>query len=304
MEKSDLSNRTKAVASSIAANCKLPVLFVSETLNSIIATDAATSIDRYMRSVFESAPTVYDKAMDAGRHVMKEYGPDHRLFDNFHSPLGAWSSVQDAVKDDSLRQEVAAFLRAYWKDVVTPMGMPVFTLDRSSFQNIVEFSDKFSVEASWLKDLASFTASEGAGALAAVIGASLAWRKSEIEEFSEHAAVIAGSAAVAANPLALTIAIILIARSVHVGRQESVLGKVMTNFGWGMAKTGAFVGASALVGGGVWIGVVSGIAASLLVAKLKNRCTDAPENYDPEFVSSRINGLIHQETMLLLENKT
>lgn len=304
MEKSDLSNRTKAVASSIAANCKLPVLFVSETLNSIIATDAATSIDRYMRSVFESAPTVYDKAMDAGRHVMKEYGPDHRLFDNFRSPLGAWSSVQDAVKDDSLRQEVSAFLRAYWKDVVTPMGMPVFTLDRSSFENIVEFSDKFSVEASWLKDLASFTASEGAGALAAVIGASLAWRKSEIEEFSEHAAVIAGSAAVAANPLALTIAIILIARSVHVGRQESVLGKVMTNFGWGMAKTGAFVGASALVGGGVWIGVVSGIAASLLVAKLKNRCTDAPENYDPEFVSSRINGLIHQETMLLLENKT
>ena len=304
MEKSDLSNRTKAVASSIAANCKLPVLFVSETLNSIIATDAATSIDRYMRSVFESAPTVYDKAMDAGRHVMKEYGPDHRLFDNFRSPLGAWSSVQDAVKDDSLRQEVSAFLRAYWKDVVTPMGMPVFTLDRSSFENIVEFSDKFSVEASWLKDLASFTASEGAGALAAVIGASLAWRKSEIEEFPEHAAVIAGSAAVAANPLALTIAIILIARSVHVGRQESVLGKVMTNFGWGMAKTGAFVGASALVGGGVWIGVVSGIAASLLVAKLKNRCTDAPENYDPEFVSSRINGLIHQETMLLLENKT
>ena len=304
MEKSDLSNRTKAVASSIAANCKLPVLFVSETLNSIIATDAATSIDRYMRSVFESAPTVYDKAMDAGRHVMKEYGPDHRLFDNFHSPLGAWSSVQDAVKDDSLRQEVTAFVRAYWKDVVTPMGMPVFTLDRSSFENIVEFADKFSVEASWLKDLASFTASEGAGALAAVIGASLAWRKSEIEEFSEHAAVIAGSAAVAANPLALTIAIILIARSVHVGRQESVLGKVMANFGWGMAKTGAFVGASALVGGGVWIGVVSGIAASLLVAKLKNRCTDAPENYDPEFVSSRINGLIHQETMLLLENKT
>ena len=304
MEKSDLSNRTKAVASSIAANCKLPVLFVSETLNSIIATDAATSIDRYMRSVFESAPTVYDKAMDAGRHVMKEYGPDHRLFDNFHSPLGAWSSVQDAVKDDSLRQEVAAFLRAYWKDVVTPMGMPVFTLDRSSFQNIVEFADKFSVEASWLKDLASFTASEGAGALAAVIGASLAWRKSEIEEFSEHAAVIAGSAALAANPLALTIAIILVARSLHVGRQEGILGKVMANFGWGMAKTGAFVGASALVGGGVWIGVVSGIAASLLVAKLKNRCTDAPENYDPEFVSSRINGLIHQETMLLLENKT
>ena len=78
----------------------------------------------------------------------------------------------------------------------------------------------------------------------------------------------------------------------------------MENFGWGMAKTGAFVGASALVGGGVWIGVVSGLAASLLVAKLKNRCTDAPENYDPEFVSSRINGLIHQETKLLLENKT
>ena len=303
MKNSDLSNRAKAVASSIAENCKFPVLYVSGTLNSILATDTATAIDRYMRDAFESAPTVYDRAMDAGRHIMNEYGPDHRLFDNSHSPLGAWDSVQDAVNDDALHQEIAAFFNAYWKDVVTPMGMPIFTLDRSSFANITEFAEKFSIEASWLKDLASFTASEGAGALAAVIGASLAWRKSEIDQFSEHAAIIASSAVIAANPLALTIAIILIARSIHVGRQQSVLGKIMANFGWGIAKAGAFIGASALIGGGAWIGVVSGIAASLLVAKLKDGCTKEPEKYEPKFVSRRINGLINQEAKLLLEYK-
>ena len=160
--------------------------------------------------------------------------------------------------------------------------------------------ENFSIEASWLKDLASFTASEGAGALAAIIGASLAWRKSEIDEFSEHAAIIASSAVFAANPLVVTIAIILIARSIYLGRQQSILGKVMANFGWGIAKTGAFIGASALIGG-AWIGVVSGIAASLLVAKLKDGCTSEPEKYEPEFVSHRINGLIHKEANLLLE---
>ena len=298
-----LSNRAKAVYSSIADTCKIPVVYVSKTFNLILATDAAASIDRYMRSTFESAPTMYDKAMDAGRHIMSEYGPDHRLFDNSHSPLGAWSSIQDAVKDDTIRQEITAFFNAYWKDVVTPMGMPMFTLDRSNFQSIAEFAEKFSIEANWLKDLASFTASEGAGALAAIIGASLAWQKQEIEEFSEHAAIIAGSAMIAANPLSLTIAIILVARSLHVGRKQSVLQKVMANFGWGIAKTGAFISASALLGGGAWVGVISGLTASLLVAKFKDRCTQNPENYQPEFVSRRINGLINKEVTLLIDNK-
>ena len=108
---------------------------------------------------------------------------------------------------------------------------------------------------------------------------------------------------IAANPLSLTIAIILVARSLHVARQQSVLQKVMANFGWGIAKTGAFIGASALLGGGAWVGVISGLTASLLVAKLKDRCTQNPENYQPEFVSRRINGLINKEVTLLIDNK-
>ena len=110
MNKSDLSYQAKAVAASIAENCKLPVLYVSGALNSILATDTATAIDRYMRDAFESAPTLYGRAMDAGRNYMNEYGPDHRLFDNSHSPLGAWSSVRDAVNDDAFHQEISAFL--------------------------------------------------------------------------------------------------------------------------------------------------------------------------------------------------
>tara|TARA_B100000780_G_C21095071_1_gene441591 strand:- start:39 stop:968 length:930 start_codon:yes stop_codon:yes gene_type:complete len=296
-------NRIKVVVSSVAENCKLPVLYVSGAINAILATDAATSIDRYMRGVFETAPTVYDKAMDAWREFSHNYGPDHRLFDGGHDLAGAWQSVHDAIKDDSTRQEVFAFFEAYWKDLVTPKGMPIVTLEKENFEKIAEFAASLGVETNWLKDLASYTASEGAGALAAVIGASLAWRRTEIEKFSEHAAAIAGASALAANPIALTIAIILIARSIHVGRQQNKLDKVLENFGWGAAKTSAFVGAAAVVGGSAWLGVVSGIAASILVSKLKDNFTKAPEEYEQEFVVEKMTNLLQTETVLLLEYK-
>ena len=116
-----LSNRAEAVYSSIATIVKQCLRF--KTFNWILATDAAASIDRYS-STFESTPTIYDKAMDAGRHIMNEYGPDHRLFDNSHSPLGG-GVVKDAVKDDTIRQEITLFSTHIGK-IVTPMGIDLY----------------------------------------------------------------------------------------------------------------------------------------------------------------------------------
>jgi len=47
--------------------------------------------------------------------------------------------------------------------------------------------------------------------------------------------------------------------------------------------------------------IVAPVAASLLIAKLKDGCTKEVGKYDPEFVLQRINGLIDQEAKLLLE---
>ena len=92
-----LSNRAKAVYSSIADTCKIPVVYVAKTFNLILATDAAASIDRYMRSTFESAPTIYDKAIDAGASGGKLLG------------AGAGGFVLFYVKNDKKRKFFRAF---------------------------------------------------------------------------------------------------------------------------------------------------------------------------------------------------
>ena len=183
--------------------------------------------------------------MDYGRHLMNEKGYDHRLFDGGHSITGAWEAVKSAKAEDSLGQEALGILNSYWKDLVTPMGMPIVTLDRENFESAAKVASHLGIEKEWLIDLVSFTATETVGTFAAVIGASMNWGTAETDEFAKLAAGLTTSAALAANPLAMTVALLLVARSVHRGKKESRVKGVLKSFGWGAAKSGAFIGAAA-----------------------------------------------------------
>lgn len=263
-------------------------LQISQFINACLATDFALSSDQYLRSVFETAPTVYDKAMDSWREVSGHLGYDHRIFDGGHSVSDAWNAVKGALPDDSLKEEALGFLQAYWKDTVTPMGMPLTTLNKDYFDWASNGLSSFGAEREYLLDLVSFTATESTGALAAVIGASLNWKKSDIEEFSAHASATAFTSAFAANPLAITVSIILMARSYHVGKREGRLGKIFKQFGWGAGKSAAFIGAAGLVGGSAWVGVVAGLAAAVVVEKIKVKYSDNDEIYTADFMSDNI----------------
>ena len=113
------------------------------------------------------------------------------MFDGGHTVAGAWEAVRNALPDDHLNEEALGFLAAYWKDLVTPMGMPIANFSRDSFDQVTAAASRIGIEPEWLKDLVSFTATEGAGALAAVVGAALSWHKNDIEDFAEYAASIA-----------------------------------------------------------------------------------------------------------------
>ena len=277
---------------------------VSQMINSALATDFAASSDRYLRNLFESAPTVYDKAMDAWREVSGHLSYDHRIFDGGHGVADAWNAVKTALPDDSFREETLGYMQAYWKDLVTPMGMPVLTLNKDYFDWVGKAASSLGVEKGYLLDLVSFTATEGAGALAAVVGASLNWKKADIEKFSEHASSIAVGSAMAANPLALTVSVLLLARSYHVGRKEGRIRSVFKQFGWGAGKSAAFIGAASIVGGAAWLGVVAGISAAVVVEKIKVRFSDDEEIYTADFMSANLGNSLQKQVSQLIEDKS
>ena len=298
-----LFDAVRRQSNNLSANTRWSASQVAQFLNASLATKAATEVDRYLRSIFETSATAYDKAMDYGRLLMNEKGYDHRLFDGGHSISGAWDAVKSAKAEDSLGQESLAFLQSYWKDLVTPMGMPLATLNRENFESAAKIASKLGIEKEWLMDLASFTATETVGAFAAVIGASMNWGHAETEEFAKLAAGLTTSAALAANPLAMTVALLLVARSVHKGRKENKLKKVLRSFGWGAAKSGAFIGAASIVGGGAWIGIGCGLMAAFIVHKYENRVSDDDDKYDPGHMAKVMTPLLQSQLVPLLEDK-
>lgn len=289
-------------AKTISINSRWTSSQVTQLFNAVLATNIGTDIDRYLRDLFETAPTVYDKAMDYGRILMNEKGYDHRLFDGRHSVKGAWEAVKDALPDDTLGQEAMAFFQSYWKDLVTPMGMPIITLDRENFDSFIQLSENLGIEKQWLIDLVSFTATETVGAFAAIIGATLNWKNSEMEEFARLAASLTTSSVLSANPLAMTVALLLVARSVHKGRKEKKLKSILHAFGWGTAKSSAFIATASLVGGAAWIGIGCGLMSMIIIHRMDKRYENK-DKYDPGHMSKIMTPLLQRNLNVLVVQK-
>lgn len=152
-------------------------------------------------------------------------------------------------------------------------------------------------------DLFSFTATETVGAFSAIIGASMNWGRSVTEEFAKLAAGLTTSAVLAANPPAMKVALLLVARSVRKGRKENKLEKVLRSFGWGASKSWAFIGAASIVGGGAWIGIGCGLMAAFIVHKYENRVSDDDDKYDSGHMAKVMTPLLQSQLVPLLEHR-
>ena len=129
------------------------------------------------------------------------------------------------------------------------------------------------------------------------------WGRSETEEFAKLAAGLTTSAALASNPLALTVALLLVARSVYKGRKENKLKKVLHSFRWGATKSGAFIGAASIAGGGAWICIGCGLMAAFIIHKYENRVSDDNDKYDPGHMAKVMTPLLQSHLVPLLEDK-
>ena len=238
---------------------------LADWFNASLGTDFARKLDGWMRDTFATAkPTIYDKAMDA-THIAHPSGAFHRLWDEGHSLTDAWKAVATASPNDTFTEEIAGYLAAIWKDVITPMGLPFATVNRDWFNATHTSLHGIGISKAQLADALSYTGTELAGAALGAVAMLLCWDKAETERAANLAGSLGLSTLCAANPVLGIVAIACFARAVQTakaakGRTRFVVGLMKGGLG-----SGALIATSAVIGGPVWIGLVAGLIASILV---------------------------------------
>lgn len=229
----------------------------ADWFNAALATDMAPKLDAWLRDNFAAGKaTIYDKAMDAA-HIADPSGPFHRLWDGGHSLTDAWKAVRAASPDDSFAQEVGGYLAAIWKDVITPMGLPVATVDRAWFESSAAALGDFGITKKVLADALSYTGSEVAGAALGAVALLLNWNKAETEKAAALAGSLGISTLLAANPVLGLVALACFARAFQTACGAGSRTALPVGVLKGGAGSAALIAASALVGGPVWVGILA-----------------------------------------------
>ena len=250
--------------------------------NALLATDVAVRLDQWTRTVFASGPaTRYDKALDEVFNALGEHGADHRIFDGSHDLFGAWKTIAKAFPDEGWLQRAEGYVSAMWKDMATPKGIPVVTWDKQAFDAVARFlNETLGISRTWVKDMATFTATEFVGAVLGAVGLVLSWNKAEIRRFSEIVGSLGLSALVGANPLMVMVTIVGLAKCFHEARHGAGFKRILSGGGRGMVGTTALLGASRLMPAPAWVTLMLGVASYLVATKLYDKAQPKAEEVD------------------------
>ena len=238
--------------------------------NALLATDVAVRLDQWMRTVFASGrATSYDKALDLAYNTLKQHGGDHRIFDGSHDLLGAWKAIAEARPDEAWLRRADGYISAIWKDMATPSGIPVVTWNKQTFDAVAGFlNETLGISRTWVKDMATFTATEFIGAVLGAVALVLSWNKADIRRFSEIVGSLGLSALVGANPLMVMVTIVGLAKCFHEARHGAGFKRILSGSGRGMVGTTALLGASRLMPAPAWVTLMLGVVSYLVAAKL------------------------------------
>ncbi len=242
-------------------------------LNAILASDFSTNLDRWLGKAFnEGIPSVYDQAVDAVYNATHIGGGQlHRLLDGSHTVWGMWDKVRDARPDDTFLQEVLGYASTLGKDLASPVGIPLFGMSKPSYDQVAGFLNAtFHIPRRWFSDMLHVNATELVGASIATISVALNWNTAETRKFAELAAGLGISSIANANPALAVVSLVTLSRSVMKANKQGKLTDVVNGLTRGGIGTGAFLATSAVVGGPVWIGLLSGMC----VACVAQRATD------------------------------
>ena len=217
----------------------------------------------------------YDKIMDRTYAETFIGGGHHRSYDGSHTFSGSYDAIHEATGDVDLRQ----FLEAHFDELVTPNGIPMFTLDHARYKTLTnEISEILGghVSAGALRnmglDFNSINAGELATAGVGSIFLAAAFRSGNPQAISRVTALNLCVGLCTGNPVQVVTGLGGLALGVYLGKIQSwdlLMGAAPPLAGFGMSGGAEFVGAGA--GTSILIGLASAIATGAYLANLDRK---------------------------------
>ena len=241
------------------------------TSQGLLASNLANDLNSLMQGMVKGTATIYDKAMDATYIATHEGGANHRLFDGGHTLSGAVTAGHSASADDGIIQETLGTLQGLLRDGTTPMGLPVVTWDKATFEQVADaLRSHLHIPKDWFYDLNSFDATELLGSTVGVVAMALNWNRADTEGFAKLAGSMGLSSALAANPALLVVTVVALARAFQKARQTGDYAGLVDGQVKGAIGTGSALAAVSLVGvagGPVGVALLAGLTAGILANK-------------------------------------
>jgi len=199
---------------------------VSVYLSSIYASLLSTNnlskeFDDLTKNLFEDKDNIYKSAVDANYVADKSLygGPYHRLFDDSHSLGKMWGKIKDAKPDDSRIEEIIAWVNEAAKDLQTTMGLPIVSMEKETFDKMVEFLAPIGINKTDLYDLLTYNLQEVLSVAFLGITTMLPSIKKDKKKLNTLRGVMAASG-VFGNPLALIFLLITLVHSMVKGNTK------------------------------------------------------------------------------------
>ena len=243
---------------------------------SVLATDVSPEIDRWLTNLLDGPASIYDKAMDANFLATHVGGSYHRLFDGGHSLLGAIKAGHNASPDDSIIEEAVGTVSAIFKDFVTVRGLPFFTWDKTTFDNVAGMLESnLHIPKSWFYDLNTINATELLTASIGTFALILNWNNEDIEAFAKTIGSTAIVSVIGANPILMVVTLAALAKSFTDARRAGNYTEFVEGLAKGGLVTGAVIATASVVGGPVYVGLLAGICTGVVANKAMNRLDGA-----------------------------
>ena len=243
------------------------------TVQGLLASSLAADLNELLQATVKGSSTIYDMAMDAEYLRTSIGGGSHRMFDGGHTLAGAWEAVRDASPDDSFIEEGMGFAEAMFKDLTTPMGLPIANWDKAIYDNVAAYvQSNFGIPKEWFYDINSYDAPELLAGVIGLVSVIFSWKEKDTEKFSKLVGNMGVAAVFSANPILMIVTLTSLARVFHKAEHSGEYVAAVDSLLKGGIGTGATLAAAsqiAVFGGPAGLALLAGLSAGLLA----NRAT-------------------------------
>ena len=176
------------------------------------------------RSLENTSPHEYSKIMDKVYNDTHIGGGFHRTFDGSHTLKGSY----DAIKNEVGEVDLTEFFKAHFRELVTPEGIPIMTLDKQQYENLSnEISETLGGILSpgdirsYFRDINSVNAGEVCASGLGLVFTLAAIRSGDEKAISRVIASNLCLGIATANPLQLLFGVCFLAHGVYNGKIKS-----------------------------------------------------------------------------------